>query len=157
MLLSPSSINVPVLTPTINPPTEQAARDNRTREKIVPPAELAKSKSDSAVTLKEKQRKRQGWDPSEHPEYEQEPVIDERSGVPNPYEKDHALALLQTLLTSGFCDCQDGGYCMTYKFPIKLLEAIDRGNVMAQRRVVIDHHYNYSTSPNVESKMLMIL
>ena len=71
MVIAPLQSTTPVLATTINPLTDQVARDNRVREKIVPIVESREAAAENALSAEEKQRNKSSWDPSDHPNYSQ--------------------------------------------------------------------------------------
>ncbi|MCG6336675.1 ATP-dependent Lon protease, partial [Vibrio alginolyticus] len=72
MIVSPTTVSVPLIAPSVNVQTEQAARDNRVREPVAPTVALAKSNAERKVKSDDKRRRQSSWDPSEHPGYEME-------------------------------------------------------------------------------------
>lgn len=70
MIVSPTNVSVPLIAPSVNVQTEQAARDNRVREPVTPTVALAKTNAERKVKSDEKRRRQSSWDPSEHPDYE---------------------------------------------------------------------------------------
>ena len=72
MNISPANLSIQILASSVNPVTEQLARDNRVREKIVPAKELSAVAAETAITQEERQLKKLGWDLSEHPQYSEQ-------------------------------------------------------------------------------------
>lgn len=70
MLVSPTNVSVPLIAPSVNVQTEQAARDNRVREPVTPTVQLAKSNAERKIKEDDKRRKQPSWDPAEHPRYD---------------------------------------------------------------------------------------
>ncbi len=59
MIVSPNSVSAPVIAPSVNPQTEQVARDNKVREPIIAPVELARTNAERRINEDEKRRKTQ--------------------------------------------------------------------------------------------------
>lgn len=63
MIVSPTNVSVPLIAPSVNVQTEQAARDNRVREPVTPTVALAKTNAERKVKSDEKRRRQSSWDP----------------------------------------------------------------------------------------------
>ena len=46
MIVSPTNVSVPLIAPSVNVQTEQAARDNKVREPVTPTVALAKTNAE---------------------------------------------------------------------------------------------------------------
>ncbi len=63
MIVSPTNVSVPLIAPSVNVQTEQAARDNKVREPVVPTVELVKTNAERKVKPDEKRRRQSSWEP----------------------------------------------------------------------------------------------
>ncbi|WEM42408.1 ATP-dependent Lon protease [Photobacterium sp. DA100] len=153
MLVTPVQVGAPAVAPTINPPTEQTARDNRVREKIVPPTEMQSSARERALSSEEKQLKKPSWDPSEHPDY-QHPAVEEKH-----YGYQEAMERLVKALSadSYMADASDLGYSMHIKLPRELLEALEQISQSERTKGVVAHKYAQATVPNPPTEYLVVL
>ena len=88
MNVSLTQLGAPIIAPSVNVNSEQAARDNRTREAITPTVALTTAGAGKKVKDDEKRRKDAAWDPNEHPNYE---LDDEK----NPSDKGCTMTLSQ--------------------------------------------------------------
>ncbi|MGF1762498.1 ATP-dependent Lon protease [Aliivibrio kagoshimensis] len=157
MMFSPSSVNVPLIAPSVNLPTEQVARDNRVRQPVTPAKQLTKSLAEKPISEKDKQRRREAWDPSEHPDY----VFEEEDGdvehLPSFYV-DNELARIAKLLSLDTYAAGEGmGYTIRFGLPKELLVALEQLGTMVRRRTVISYHYDKSVVPNLPSEVLAVL
>ena len=84
MIVSPNSVSAPVIAPSVNPQTEQAARDNKVREPIVPTVELARTNAE--LSLARRLSSRESLDET------LEELRDGREGVLVPASDPDALA-----------------------------------------------------------------
>ncbi|MGF1685243.1 ATP-dependent Lon protease [Photobacterium japonica] len=152
MLVSPVQVGAPTIAPSINPPTEQAARDNRVRDKIVPPTESTAAQPEKRLTSDEKQFKKPGWDPSEHPDYH-DAIAAKRYGYQQELEQ------LVTALSADRYMAADSelGYSMHIKLPRALLEELAAFNDADRTRGVVAHKYAKATVPNPPTEYLVVL
>ncbi|MGX9518801.1 ATP-dependent Lon protease [Vibrio mediterranei] len=148
MIVSPNSVSAPVIAPSVNPQTEQVARDNKVREPIIAPVELARTNAERRINEDEKRRKRSAWDPAEHPEYETE---EEDSQPHDPVENWFRLLSLNT-----YSQSQGKGYAMRFRLPKKIVDAAILEGKMAKRRTVIRYHYGHAVAPNTPSDILAV-
>lgn len=148
MIVSPNSVSAPVIAPSVNPQTEQVARDNKVREPVVAPVELARTNAERQINEDEKRRKRSAWDPAEHPEYETEEV--------NERPSDPIVRLFELLALTTYSDSQGRGYAMRFRLPKWVLEEAILAGKMAQRRTVIKYHYGHSVAPNTPSDIIAV-
>lgn len=148
MIVSPNSVSAPVIAPSVNPQTEQAARDNKVREPIVPTVELARTNAERRINEEEKRRKRTAWDPAEHPEYDTEEDVSESE---DPIER-----LFHLLSLNNYSESQGKGYAMRFRLPPKVLQAALMEGRMAKRRTVIRYHYGHSVAPNTPSDIIAV-
>ncbi|MGF1772326.1 ATP-dependent Lon protease [Vibrio wakamikoensis] len=148
MIVSPNSVSAPVIAPSVNPQTEQAARDNKVREPIVPTVELARTNAERRINEEEKRRKRSAWDPAEHPDYDAEEASLERE---DPIER-----LFYLLSLSSYSQSQGKGYAMRFRLPAKVLQEALMAGKMAKRRTVIRYHYGHSVAPNTPSDIIAV-
>ncbi|WP_117235634.1 ATP-dependent Lon protease [Vibrio maerlii] len=154
MIVSPNSVSVPLITPSVNVQTEQAARDNKVREPIQPTVELAKANAERKVKADDKRRKQSAWDPSEHPEYD---VHEEEKSIIEEPEKGPMDRLFELLALSSYSESQGKGYTMRFKLPKKVLEAAIMQTVIEKRRVVIKYHYGHAVAPHTPSDVIAVL
>ncbi|RTZ14603.1 ATP-dependent Lon protease [Vibrio aquaticus] len=156
MLVSPTNVSVPLIAPSVNVQTEQAARDNKVREPIAPTLALAKSNAERKVTADDKRRKQSSWDPSEHPSYETEDVDDVVSAsqqqVDDPIDR-----LFKLLSLESYSEHQGKGYAMRFRLPRRIIDAAIAEGMMAKRRTVIKFHYGHAVAPNTPSDVIAVL
>lgn len=125
MIVSPTTVSVPLIAPSVNVQTEQAARDNRVREPVAPTVALAKSNAERKVKSDDKRRRQSSWDPSEHPGYEMETNTQEIS-VYHEDPKDTLERLFGLLALRSYSEEQGKGYAMRYRLPKRILDAAIR-------------------------------
>ncbi len=156
MLVSPTNVSVPLIAPSVNVQTEQAARDNKVREPITPTIALTKSNAQRKVTADDKRRKQSSWDPSEHPSYETE-----ESGsvvaVSQEEPKDTLERLFQLLALESYSEHQGKGYAMRFRLPKRIIDAAITEGMMEKRRTVIKFHYGDAVAPNTPSDVIAVL
>ncbi|PSW19308.1 ATP-dependent Lon protease [Photobacterium sanctipauli] len=153
MLVTPVQVGAPTFAPSVNPPTEQAARDNRVREKITPPAEMAASAREKPLSSDEKQLKKPSWDPSEHPDYHDPVVAEKQYGYQDEFEQ-----LVKALSADSYmADVTDLGYSMHIKLPREVLEALEAISANERTKGVVAHKYAQSTVPNPPTEYLVVL
>ena len=152
MLVTPVQVGAPAVAPTINPPTEQTARDNRVREKIVPTTEMQSSAQERALSSEEKQLKKPSWDPSEHPDYKQ--AVEEKH-----YGYQESMEMLVKALSaeSYMADVSGLGYSMHIKLPRELLEELEQISQSERTKGVVAHKYAQATVPNPPTEYLVVL
>ncbi|KLV05726.1 ATP-dependent Lon protease [Photobacterium ganghwense] len=151
MIVSPVQVGAPTVAPSVNPPTEQVARDNRVREKIVPPASMAAAGQEKPVTSEEKQMKKPSWDPSEHPDYSDLPGSEQHYGY-----RDELEQLVKVLSADRYmADSKDLGYAMHIKLPRELLEALALISQAERTKGVVAHKYAQATLPNPPTEYLV--
>lgn len=153
MIVSPVQAGAPTIAPSVNPPTEQAARDNRVREKIVPPAQTAESSREKPLSSEEKQLKKPSWDPSEHPDYHELPVAEKQYGYQEEFEQ-----LVKALSADSYmADVSELGYSMHIQLPRDLLEELEKISQAERTKGVVAHKYAQSTVPNPPTEYLVVL
>lgn len=156
MLVSPTNVSVPLIAPSVNVQTEQAARDNKVREPIAPPIALAKSNAERKVKADDKRRKQSSWDPSEHPGYEMEESGDaEVASLEQP--KDTIERLFELLSLKSYSEHQGKGYAMRFRVPKRIIDAAITEGRMAKRRTIIKFHYGHAIAPNTPSDVIAVL
>ncbi|MCW8346241.1 MULTISPECIES: ATP-dependent Lon protease [Vibrio] len=148
MIVSPNNISAPVVASSVNPQTEQAARDNKVREPIIPTVELARTNAERRINEEEKRRKRNAWDPAEHPEYDDD---NEPRSTSDPIQR-----LFQLLALNTYSASQGKGYAMRFRLPQKILKAAIMEGRMAKRRTVIRYHYGHAVAPNTPSDIIAV-
>ncbi|KDM92327.1 hypothetical protein [Photobacterium galatheae] len=154
MIVSPLNAGIPTLAPSVNPMTEQAARDNKVREKVRPATASLASGSEPSLKGDEKQMKRPGWDPSEHPDYESQDVAHHQG---YGYQQDFEQLVLALSADSYLKDVSELGYSMHIRLPRALLEELGKISQMERVRSVIRYKYAQSTVPNPPTEMLKIV
>ncbi|WP_299017200.1 ATP-dependent Lon protease [uncultured Photobacterium sp.] len=152
MLVSPIQVGAPTVAPSVNPPTEQVARDNRVREKIVPPTQTTESAREKPLNSEEKQLKKPSWDPSEHPDYTELPVAEQQYGYQDDLEQ-----LVKALSADSYMkDVSELGYSMHIKLPRDLLDELEKISDTERTKGVIAHKYAQSTVPNPPTEYLVV-
>ncbi|MDX1302683.1 ATP-dependent Lon protease [Photobacterium sp.] len=154
MIFSPVNAGAPIIAPSVNPPTEQTARDNRVREKIVPPSQSPESPREKPLSSEEKQLKKPSWDPSEHPDYSELPPTAEKQ---YGYQAEFELLVKALSADSYLAEVTDLGYSMHIKLPRELLEQLEKINQTERTRGVIAHRYAQATVPNPPTDYLVVL
>ncbi|MFM2588531.1 ATP-dependent Lon protease [Vibrio sp. TBV020] len=156
MLVSPTNVSVPLIAPSVNVQTEQAARDNKVREPIAPTIALAKSNAERKVTADDKRRKQSSWDPSEHPSYETDEIED--AVAASQYQaEDNIERLFKLLSLDSYSEHQGKGYAMRFRLPRRIIDAAISEGMMAKRRTVIKFHYGHAVAPNTPSDVIAVL
>lgn len=156
MIVSPTNVNVPLIAPSVNVQTEQAARDNKVREPVTPPVELAKSNAERRITPDDKRRKRPAWEPSDHPDYELDNEAS-ASSAENEGPKDTLIRLFELIALQTYSEKQGMGYTIRFRLPRRLIEAAIVQGKMARRRTVIKFHYGHAVAPNTPSEVIAVL
>jgi hypothetical protein len=154
MIVSPSNISVPLIAPSVNVQTEQAARDNKVREPVTSMAALVKTNAERKVKGDDKRRRQSAWDPSEHPGYDMEPEVDSR------YAEDPADTLERLfglLALKSYSEEQGKGYTIRFRLPKRILDAATNQGLMERRRKVIKYHYGHSIAPHTPSDVIAVL
>lgn len=156
MIVSPTNVNVPLIAPSVNVQTEQAARDNKVREPVTPPVELAKTNAERRVKADDKRRKRPAWEPSDHPDYE---LDNETSTLSTSSEepKDTLSRLFELIALQTYSKNQGTGYTIRFRLPKNLIEAAIVQGKMERRRTVIKFHYGHAVAPNTPSEVIAVL
>lgn len=153
MIVSPTQAGAPTIAPSVNPPTEQVARDNRVREKIVPPTQTAESAQEKPLNSDEKQLKKPAWDPSEHPDYHEAAVREQQYGYQDDLEQ-----LVKALSADSYMgDVSELGYSMHIQLPRNLLEELEKISETERIKGVVAHRYAQATVPNPPTEYLVIL
>lgn len=152
MNISPLQAGGVPLATTVNPPTDQVARDNRVREKIVPLAASSAAADEKPITSEEKQLKKPSWDPSEHPDYGKQD--DE---ILKGYQEDIAR-LVDLLSASNYLEKDSAlGYSMHIKLPRELLEQLDKINQNERTKGVVAFKYAQASVPNPPTEYLQVI
>ncbi|MFV0447411.1 MAG: ATP-dependent Lon protease [Vibrio sp.] len=156
MIVSPTNVSVPLIAPSVNVQTEQAARDNKVREPVLPTVELARSNSERNVKADDKRRKRASWDPSQHPDYD---VVTEHEAQSSYQQERHSELdrLFELLALSTYSEEQGKGYAMRFRLPKRVIDDAVTAGKMALRRTVIKYHYGHAVAPNIPSEVIAIL
>ncbi|KJY84108.1 ATP-dependent Lon protease [Vibrio galatheae] len=156
MLVSPTNVSVPLIAPSVNVQTEQAARDNKVREPVAPTMALTKSNAERKVKADDKRRRQSSWDPSEHPSYEME-ESGHTIAVSQEEPQDTLDRLFQLLALDSYSEHQGKGYAMRFRLPKRLIDAAITDGMMAKRRTVIKFHYGDAVAPNTPSDVIAVL
>ncbi|MDA0120115.1 ATP-dependent Lon protease [Vibrio sp. T11.5] len=156
MLVSPTNVSVPLIAPSVNVQTEQAARDNKVREPVTPTVALTKSNAERKVKADDKRRQQSSWDPAEHPSYE----ASEQEDVKATYQEDPKNTLeriFQLIALDSYSEDQGKGYAMRFRLPRHIIDAAITEGKMAKRRTVIKFHYGDAVAPNTPSDVIAVL
>ena len=156
MIVSPTNVNVPLIAPSVNVQTEQAAKDNKVREPVTPPVELAKSNAERRIKSDDKRRKSPAWDASDHPDYDLDNEIDAQSGE-TEQPQDTLSRLFELLALQSYSEKQGVGYTIRFRLPKHLIEAAINTGKMERRRTVIKYHYGHAIAPNYPSEVIAVL
>ncbi|KJF81267.1 hypothetical protein [Photobacterium angustum] len=152
MNISPLQAGGVPLATTVNPPTDQVARDNRVREKIVPLTESNAAADEKPITSEEKQLKKPSWDPSEHPDYD-----NQDDETLKGYQDDIAR-LVDLLSASNYIEKDSAlGYSMHIKLPRELLEQLDKINQNERTKGVVAFKYAQASVPNPPTEYLQVI
>ncbi|USD65173.1 ATP-dependent Lon protease [Vibrio sp. SCSIO 43136] len=151
MIVNPTNASIPLIAPSVNIQTEQAARDNKVREPIPQTVELTKSAAEKRATIEEKRRKRGAWNPADHPEYDVEEEAEASELATDPLER-----IFQLLALNTYSHTQGLGYTIRFKLPKKVLDDALSAGKMAQRRTIIKYHYGHSVAPHNPSEVIAI-
>ncbi len=154
MIVSPTNVSVPLIAPSVNVQTEQAARDNKVREPVAPAVALAKANAERKVKGDDKRRRQSSWDPSEHPDYDVEHEADTRyhEEPEDPFERLFGLLALKS-----YSEEQGKGYAIRFRLPKRILDAAINQGLMEKRRKVIRFHYGHSVAPHTPSDVIAVL
>jgi hypothetical protein len=159
MIVSPNSVNSPLIAPSVNVQTEQAARDNRVREPVTPTVQLEKTNAERRVASDEKRRKRASWDPTEHPQYEVDGQTEQEKMTSANQEaaKSELERLFELLALSTYSKNQGKGYTIRFRLPKHIIDAAITEGKMARRRTVIKYHYGHAIAPHTPSEVIAVL
>ena len=152
MVIAPLQSTTPVLATTSNPLTDQVARDNRVREKIVAVVESSAATAENGLSAEEKQRKKPSWDPSEHPDYAQP-----QATTFNGYQQQLAQLVAVLSLGNYVTPDQPLGYSMHIELPRELLQQLALISASERTKGVVSHHYAQATLPNPPTQYLQVI
>lgn len=156
MIVSPTNVSVPLIAPSVNVQTEQAAHDNKVREPVTAPVELAKTNAERRIKEDDKRRRRPAWEASDHPDYE----LDHEAGAASSKSeepKDALARLFELIALQTYAEKQGVGYTIRFRLPRDLLKAAIIQGKMERRRTVIKYHYGHAVAPNTPSEVLAVL
>ncbi|GAK16203.1 LOW QUALITY PROTEIN: putative ATP-dependent Lon protease [Vibrio sp. JCM 19053] len=153
MIVSPTNVSVPLIAPSVNVQTEQAARDNKVREPVTPTV-LAKTNAERKVKGDDKRRRQSSWDPSEHPDYDMETEVDTRY---QEEPEDTLERLFSLLALKSYSEDQGKGYAIRFRLPKRILDAAINEGLMEKRRKVIKFHYGHAVAPHTPSEVIAVL
>ncbi|HHF3273242.1 TPA: ATP-dependent Lon protease [Vibrio alginolyticus] len=154
MIVSPINVSVPLIAPSVNVQTEQAARDNKVREPVTPTVALAKTNAERKVKGDDKRRRQSSWDPSEHPDYDMETEVDTRY---QEEPEDTLERLFSLLALKSYSEDQGKGYAIRFRLPKRILDAAINEGLMEKRRKVIKFHYGHAVAPHTPSEVIAVL
>ncbi|MFB1070748.1 ATP-dependent Lon protease [Vibrio diabolicus] len=154
MIVSPTNVSVPLIAPSVNVQTEQAARDNKVREPVTPTVALAKTNAERKVKGDDKHRRQSSWDPSEHPDYDMETEVDTRY---QEEPEDTLERLFSLLALKSYSEDQGKGYAIRFRLPKRILDAAINEGLMEKRRKVIKFHYGHAVAPHTPSEVIAVL
>ncbi|MEF2141834.1 ATP-dependent Lon protease [Vibrio alginolyticus] len=154
MIVSPTNVSVPLIAPSVNVQTEQAARDNKVREPVTPTVALAKTNAERKVKGDDKSRRQSSWDPSEHPDYDMETEVDTRY---QEEPEDTLERLFSLLALKSYSEDQGKGYAIRFRLPKRILDAAINEGLMEKRRKVIKFHYGHAVAPHTPSEVIAVL
>ena len=154
MIVSPTNVSVPLIAPSVNVQTEQAARDNKVREPVTPTVALAKTNAERKVKGDDKRRRQSSWDPSEHPDYDMETEVDTRY---QEEPEDTLERLFSLLALKSYSEDQGKGYAIRFRLPKRFLDAAINEGLMEKRRKVIKFHYGHAVAPHTPSEVIAVL
>ncbi|WP_235604359.1 ATP-dependent Lon protease [Photobacterium kishitanii] len=152
MVIAPLQSNTAVFATTMNPLTDQVARDNRVRDKIVPVVESRAAAAENALTAEEKQRNKPSWNPSEHPEYSQS-----KAKFFESYQQQLAQIVRVLSLDNYVTPEHELGYSMHIELPRELLEQLALISASERTKGVVSHHYAQAILPNPPAQYLEII
>lgn len=155
MIVSPANVSVPLIAPSVNVQTEQAARDNKVREPVMPTVALTKTTAERKINADDKRRRQAAWDPSEHPSYDDEERAIEASQ--HEHSEDPLNRLFELISIRSYSEQQGTGYAMRFRLPKRIIDAAIAEGKMAKRRVVIKFHYGHAVAPNTPSEVIAVL
>ncbi|EOX4452423.1 ATP-dependent Lon protease [Vibrio alginolyticus] len=154
MIVSPTNVSVPLIAPSVNVQTEQAARDNKVREPVTPTVALAKTNAERKVKGDDKRRRQSSWDPSEYPDYDMETEVDTRY---QEEPEDTLERLFSLLALKSYSEDQGKGYAIRFRLPKRILDAAINEGLMEKRRKVIKFHYGHAVAPHTPSEVIAVL
>ncbi len=157
MYVSPANISIPATALSVNPLTEQVARENIARMPIVSPRKLEKIKPEPSLFQNEKELKRSAWDPFEHPDYDEGFPSDpeEQPHEETHYSNAHVEYLNEMLSGKDFLP-EDNGYTINFSLPEKVLENAMLKRKMDHQAAVIMRFYRQSSQPSVPANMMVL-
>lgn len=152
MNISPSSVSIPTVAPSVNPPTEQVARDNRIREKITPTKQAFANTQEQPLKQEEKQFKKPAWDPFEHPNYSS---LTQKSKAfsGSEFTADNDFHLNDALYSKDY----ENGYSMKMKLPKEVLDKLETMRSYRRTGAVVAMRYEQSSVANIPSEVLIII
>ncbi|WP_394212420.1 ATP-dependent Lon protease [Enterovibrio calviensis] len=157
MNISPANVSIPAVVPSVNPPTEQVARDNRVREKIVPPRQPTANAEERTVSQEEKQLRKPSWDPSEHPTYT-DLAQNTRQFDGAQFAAHETLSQLSSMLSSAsYVPQGENGYSMRLKLPKEVMDKIDALKDSQRTGAVVAMRYQQSSVANLPSEVLIVI
>ncbi|MDN3608547.1 ATP-dependent Lon protease [Vibrio ostreicida] len=157
MLVSPTNVSVPLIAPSVNVQTEQAARDNKVREPVTPTVALAKSNAERKVKADDKRRRQSSWDPAEHPSYETGEQVEDVDANYLEDPQDTLNRIFQLIALESYSQDQGKGYAMRFRLPAHIIDAAITEGKMAKRRTVIKFHYGHAIAPHTPSDVIAVL
>ena len=152
MNISPANISIPAVISSVNLPTEQVARDNRSREKILPPRQLNATPEERHLSKEEKQFKHPSWDPAEHPNYTELTQKTPEFTATDSLEKMSSLSSNEPYMPRS-----ENGYPVHMKLPQEVLERLEELRSYRRTGAVVAMRYQQSSVSNFPSEVLVII
>lgn len=157
MIISPANVSIPVVVPTVNPPTEQVARDNRVREKIAPLRQPAAITPERLISQQDKQLSKPSWDPAQHPDYLE---LTKRpreflGGDFSPKEAHSQFSAPRANDTN--IPNKEKGYSMRLKLPQEVLDKLEDLRRFRRTGAVVAIRYQQSSVANLPSEVLIVI
>lgn len=156
MIISPANISIPAVISSVNLPTEQVARDNRVREKIIPPRQIVATPPESVITKDEKQLRRSSWDPSEHPDYT-ELTKKPREFLGGEFTAENTLKKSSTVVSDLQLPHKENGFAVRLKLPKEVLERLEELRSYRRTGAVVAMRYQQSSVSNMPSEVLIVI
>ncbi|KLV07413.1 hypothetical protein ABT56_04940 [Photobacterium aquae] len=148
MLVTPAHVGAPNLAPSVNPPTEQAARDNRVRKKITPPSEMVAANRQRPLGSEEKNRRQA---------IKEELADSKGNSHVIRYSEELERIIKQLSAGSYLPESSSLGYSMHIKLPRELLEALATISEAERTKGVVTHKYALSTIPNPPNDYVVVI
>lgn len=157
MNISPANAGVPAVMLSVNPPTEQVARDNRVREKIVSTRKTSANIKEPPVNKEEKQLRKPAWDPAEHIDYAH-PSKDGIAIVQDALYSNELLNNVSSMISgSDFLPKEVNGYAVNMQLPQKVLDSLEKLKDSKRTGAVVAMRYRQSSAANMPTEVLIVI